>query len=164
MTKCSTKNCYHDTEPGTDKCRRHGNERQRVRRYHLTNQRLQERVQQLTNVDYMASLEEEVALAQTMLEQRLNHAKDDPAAIIDAHEATNRSLETISKLVQVMHKHNLATGEILSKPALHRLMAEIVGDIAGELDAFSEHPAYAEVIDRIDEKITARIEAATNDE
>lgn len=164
MPKCETQNCHHDTLPGESKCRRHTNEKQRVRRYQLNNQKLQERIGEITGVDYMASLEEEVALAQTMLEQRLNAAGDDPASIIAAHEATNKSLETISKLVQVMHKHDMATGEVLSKAALVRLMSSIIEAIALELDPFSEHEAYADVIDRIADKVADLIEDATNDD
>jgi hypothetical protein len=110
----------------------------------------------------MASLEQEVALAQTMLEQRLNAAGDNPAEIIAAHEAANRSLETISKLVQVMHKHDLATGEVLSKSALHRLMAKVVEKIALRLEAFADHPAYANTIDGIADDVETLIEKADN--
>lgn len=155
-------NCQHDAVPGTDRCKRHTNERQRVRRYNLTNSKLQERVDALTEVDYMASLEQEVALAQTMLEQRLNAAGDNPVEIIAAHEAANRSLETISKLVQVMHKHDLATGEVLSKTALHRLMAKVIDKIAGRLEVFTDHPGYAQTIDLIADDVETLIEKADN--
>ncbi len=163
--KCQhNSNCHHDAVSGTDRCGSHTNARERVRRYKLTNKKLQDRVQELTAVDYMASLEEEVALAQTMLEERLNAAGGDSLEIIAAHEATNRSLETISKLVQVMHKHDLATGEVLSKPALHRLMSGIVEDIGNELEVFVDHPAYSQVMDNIENAIVKRIENTTNDE
>lgn len=161
--KCDQPNCYHNSLPGTDKCKRHTDEKQRVRRYKLTNQKLQERINEITGVDYMASLEEEVALAQTMLEERLNAAGNDPASIIAAHEATNKSLETISKLVQVMHKHSIATGEVLSKTALLRLMQDIIGVVAEELDPFSSHEAYPGVIDRIAEKVANLVEDAQNE-
>lgn len=163
--KCQhNSNCHHDAVPGTDRCESHTNKRERVRRYKLVNKKLQDRIGELTSVDYMASLEEEVALAQTMLEERLNAAKSDPLEIIAAHEATNRSLETISKLVQVMHKHDIATGEVLSKPALLRLMAGVIEDIAAELEPFAEHPGYADVMDNIANKIEQRIERANNNE
>jgi alkanesulfonate monooxygenase SsuD/methylene tetrahydromethanopterin reductase-like flavin-dependent oxidoreductase (luciferase family) len=112
----------------------------------------------------MASLEQEVALAQTMLEQRLNAAGDNPAEVIAAHEAANRSLETISKLVQVMHKHDLATGEVLSKSALHRLMAKVIEKIAGRLEAFADHPAYAGTVDQIADDVEELIKQADNSE
>ena len=162
--KCKIDNCHHDSLPGTDRCKRHTDRKQRVRQYRLNNKDMEVRLDELTDVDHMASLEQEVALAQTMLEERLNAAGNDPAAIVAAHEATNRSLETICKLVQVMHKHNLATGEVLSKAALHKLMAEIIQSIATELEAFIDHPAYAGTIDRIEQSIQEQIEAADNEE
>jgi len=155
--------CNHDAIEGTDKCPSHSNERARVRRYKLKNQDLMERMADLTSVDYMASLKEEVALAQTMLEQRINMAGSDTLAILATHDATNKSLETILKLVAAMQKHDMATGEVLAKPALERLMGNIVEDIAKELSPFEDHPQYADVIDRIFDRIGTRIESATNE-
>lgn len=117
----------------------------------------------MTSVDYMASLKSEVALAQTMLEERLNAAGTDAAEIVASHNAVNSSLETINRLVTSMQKFDLATGEVLAKSALIQLMAGIIEDVAEELEAFADHPEYANMIDRIEDKLAARIEEANNE-
>lgn len=111
----------------------------------------------------MASLKSEVALAQTMLEQRLNAAGDNSAEIVSCHNAVNSSLDTINRLVASMHKYDLASGEVLSKPALTRLMGGVIDDVASELEAFQDHPEYAGAIDRIEARIAIRIEETTNE-
>jgi len=162
--KCTVPSCYHDVIEGTEKCPRHTNERQRVRRYKLTSKKTQQRLEELTSVDYMASLKEEVAMATILCEQRINEAGDDPVAQVAAHSAINDSLRTIDKLVQSMHKHDIATGEVLSKPALVRLMGRIVGVVAQHLEPFSDHPDYPNTIDKIAEACGELIDEANNDE
>jgi len=162
--KCNTKHCNHDTLLGEPKCKRHTDEERRVRSYQLNNTNFQGRLDELTSADFMFSLKSEVALAQTMLEQRLNSAGDNTAEIVACHMAVNSSLETINRLVASMHKYDIATGEVLAKPALTRLMDQVVNDIATELEAFQDHPAYADVMDRISDRLTTRIKNATNDE
>lgn len=161
--KCNTQHCHHQAITGTEKCQRHTDETARVRRYRLTNPNLQERIDELTSVDYMASLKSEVALAQTMLEERLNACGTNPTEIIAAHIAVNSSLETINRLVTSMQKFDLATGEVLAKTALARLIAGAVDDIANEIEVFSDHPDYIGVMDRIEERLSIRIEEATNE-
>jgi hypothetical protein len=149
---------------GTNKCPRHTNERERVRRYKLTSQKLQTRLNELTSVDYMASLKEEVAMATILCEERINEAGDDPVKLVAAHAAINDSLRTIDKLVQSMHKHDIATGEVLSKAALERLMGRIVEVVAQHLEPFSDHPDYPDTIDKIDEAVADLIDSANNEE
>jgi len=161
--KCTTDHCNHNALTGQPKCKRHTDEEQRVRSYRLNNAKLQNRVDELTSVDFMSSLKAEVALAQTMLEQRLNSAGSSSAEIVACHMAVNSSLETINRLVASMHKYDLSTGEVLAKPALTRLMGQVVDDIATELEAFQDHPAYADVMDRIADRLAARIKETTNE-
>lgn len=162
--KCNIESCYHDVVEGTAKCSRHTNERQRVRRYKLSSKRVQDRIRDFSSVDYAASLKEEVAIATFMCEERLNEAGDDPAKLIAAHSAINDSLRTIDKLVSSMYKHDIQSGEVLSKPALIKLIGAVVDVVAEHLAPFSEHPDYPDTMDKIEVAIDTLIEEAENEE
>lgn len=165
MLKCTTNHCHHDALEGSDKCKSHGNEVQRVRRYKLVSKNLQERLDDLSTVDNMTSLRGEVALAQTALEERINSLGDSPAAseVAGAHAAINDSLRTIEKLVASMHKHDLANDEVLSKVSIIKLCGDIIDVIANRLAPFEDHVDYPGVIDSIDQDILLLVDRATND-
>ena len=166
MAKCSTDHCHHDALDGSPKCSAHGDEEQRVRRYKFTSKKLQERLDELDQVENPASLRAEVLLAHSALEQRINALGPDPAAsdIAGAHGAINDSLRTIEKLVASMHKQDLATNEVLAKHTAFKLVADIVDAISNRLAPFEDHAEYPKLIDNIAEDLQTLVDDASNEE
>lgn len=162
--KCSKPKCNHDAVTGSTECRRHTDEASRVRKYRLTNEKFKKRMEELNGVDYLASLEEEVMLAHVMLEERVNAAGDNPAEIISAHNSVMSSLETINRLATNLRKQQHESGEILTRPTLQRLMADVVDVVAEHLEAFVGHPKYAGTVDSIADKVGKLLENVRNEE
>lgn len=157
--------CHHDALDGSEYCPAHGSEPQRVRRYKLTSKKLQDRITELEAVDNPASLEAEVYLAHSILEERINSLGEDPTAseLASAHSAINDSVRTIEKLVASMHKQNLASGEVLTKDSAYRLIGAIVDAVSSRLLPFEELPEYPGVVDGIASDCQKLVEEANNE-
>lgn len=162
--KCKIEHCQHQRVDESEFCQRHSNEKQRVRQYRLNSKRLQDRIDELTQVEAMASLKAEVALAQIQLEERYNALGVDPSAseVAAVHKDVNDSLRTIEKLVASMHKNDLAINAVFSRFAAFQLIADIVDAVSNRLEPFADHPEYPALIDNIDNDLEKIVNNATN--
>lgn len=136
--------------------------KERVRHYLLSNPELQERLNRQAAIEEVRSLREEIHLARTMVETRLDLIEDgDRGDMLAAFSSVNTYLQTIEKLVSSCHRMEVSLGSLLSKASIFSLGQEIVNILADELQLIDN---YEEIVDRISERIVVAIAEQGNKE
>lgn len=103
--------------------------------------------------DDLKSLTEEIALARTLLERRLNGIKDDAELIASTAQITNMLL-TIEKLVSSCHRIEQSLGVLIGREKVVEL-AKAVAEIL--LEELQDVPGYEAIIDRISTKLMSAL-------
>jgi hypothetical protein len=98
-----------------------------------------------SQVEELKSLREEIILARTMIERRLNLVESD-ADFLQACGTVNTYLLTLERLITSCHKLEVNLGALLSKGAIVTLAQEIVGVLMEELEHVDD---YEQIVDRI---------------
>jgi len=133
--------------------------KERVRHYLLSNPDIAERYNRHGAVEEFRNLRDEIALARTMAEKRLDAVKDN-SDFLAACGAVNSYLQTIEKLVSSCHKMEISLGGLLSKASVFALGQEIVSILVDEL---CQLDGYEQIIDRISERIITVIAERDNE-
>jgi len=99
--------------------------KERIQHYLLSNPDLAARYDRHGATEEYRNLRDEIALARTMAEKRLDAVKDN-SDFLAACGAVNSYLQTIEKLVSSCHKMEISLGSMLSKASVFALGQEIV--------------------------------------
>lgn len=147
--------CTHASLDGSEYCRRHANEPDRVHGYYLRDPELREGLDRRADDSGVATVEGELELLRVMMERRLNQANS--KAEIEAAEATAADwMMRIHKMSESLNKQKLLANEVLGRAALARFAQEVIMIVSQEIPEIATRD---EIIDRI----AARIAQALNE-
>lgn len=160
--------CQHLAREGSNFCEVHScaskaeGHKERVRRYLLSNPKLQARLNHQAGIEEVRSLREEIHITRMMIATRFDLIEDDDRGdMLAAFSNINTYLQTLDKLVNSCHKMEISLGTLLSKASIFSLGQEIVTILADELQLIDN---YEEIIDRISERIVVAIAEQQNKE
>jgi hypothetical protein len=148
---------------GRDYCPVHAHlakDHDQKQQYQLLKSRYRERTSQLADHNKIKSLQDEIAIAELMLENRINSINSQ-AEEIAASGFISQQLALIEKLKTASQKLELSAGTLLTKQTLLTIASEIVKVLLTELEGI---PGYEGIIDRVSDKIYAVVESAQNTE
>ncbi|HZZ27970.1 MAG TPA: hypothetical protein VFE46_08185 [Pirellulales bacterium] len=126
-----------------------------VTNYKLNEAKFNARVAEFRQSDNLATLRDELALAKSLIEDRLNSANDRAACLPLVRDLLN----TVGALVKANHTQELAAGELLTKDAVRILIKEVVSIVTDEL---RDIPGWEEIMDRICARLCKTVETANN--
>lgn len=155
--------CPLDAMEGLDYCAIHCKtdpEGPQKAQYNLAKYKYRTRYHSFIDDDELRSLYNEVALARMALEERLNLVQND-AEFIAACGQLNTMFLTVEKLVGTCHRLETSLNTLLSKPALLRIVQQIVNILVEELQEITDSEV---LIDRISDRILATILNTQNTE
>lgn len=152
--------CFREAIEGGTKCAEHTrSQAQKLRAYLITTQCLGDSPDRHVASDEIKSLREEIALARSMVEKRLNMVQNE-AEFLSAMPAVQSALNTIEKLVTSCHNMEVKLGNLLNKSALLGIGQQIVEIISSELENV---PGRDGIVDRIADRIVQVISEAENE-
>ena len=130
--------CMNKAVEGSDYCIAHGghnaiNKRNKnnMRNYVLT--KWQARMERHKEAPDIKSLRDEVAILRMLMEERLNHCKDDLDLILQSGPISDLVMK-IDKLVNSCHKLEGSLGQLLDKQAVLHFASEVIDVITRTLD------------------------------
>ena len=106
--------------------------------------------------DELRTIREEIAIARTLLEERLNTIKTD-ADLIAACGPLNTLLLTIERLTTSCLKLDTTVGNLMAKPTLLRIASDTVAIILQEL---KDIPNHEEIVDKISKRMVDVMDSA----
>jgi len=157
--------CAYQAAEGQEFCPYHLRDRdfenkQSLKAYQLTNIDIAESAGRHSQVEELKSLREEIALCRSLVERRLNMVESN-ADVISAVGQVNSLFVTLEKLVSSCHRLETSLGNLLSKASLLDLAKVIVEIVMDELEGLD---GYETIVDRISERMVAKIAAYDPDE
>ncbi len=156
--------CWRQAEYGCEFCLKHGGrskaQAEEKRLYQLANIDNRRRLAELAGDDNIKSLREEIGLLRLLIERTMNAAKTD-AELLSYSSSINSMLLTGQKLIKNCHELEQSTGELLSKPAVMRLVQRICEIINEELQGIEGHE---QIIDQIVTRLFPAVSNAQNNE
>lgn len=159
-----TEQCMNVAEPGSDYCLKHRRKKkadgEQLRQYQLTEARLRNRLNQLTDHEEIKSLREEIGLTRILIEELLNSAKGN-TELLQKSATFIGLVQTLERLIKTSHQIELNLGFLLSKPTVILLGQQIIHILIDELQGVD---GYEQRIDRITGRMFDTIEEATNTE
>ncbi len=126
--------------------------------YKLYDPELRSRFEEMKASADLRTLKQDVALLRTVLEQRLNFARNE-AEKIAAIQSVAPMFGTLDKLVGSLDKLERRSGEVLEKDAVQKLVLDIVNVLAFELDGV---PGRDGIVDRVARRMADVIAKARN--
>jgi hypothetical protein len=117
--------------------------------YNLSKYRYRNRYDNFYENEALRSLRDEVALARTVLEERMNMINNS-AEFIAACPQLNTLFLTVERLVNTCHRLETSLGSLLSKPTLLRIVQKIVDILTEEMASVPNHEA---IIDKLSDRI-----------
>lgn len=150
--------CVYQKVDGSDFCKKHCNEADRIRSYRLSDPEAQKRFDHLANSAALETVREEVVLLRMLIDERYSLAKTE-ADKINAFSVIHPALSTLNKLVESLSKLERQADLVLGREALEELGEDIVTIIIEEL---SNVEGYTEIVDRVAARITSSIANARN--
>lgn len=139
-------------------CETHSRESDRIMAYDLTNPELRASYEKNSQSGTLASIREEVALLRSMINRRVNFARNAAEEIV-AFQAAERMMGTFDKLVNTLVKLERQSSAVLDKAAANKLAVDIGKILVAELSGV---PDKDSVIDRVAGRIAQAVMAATN--
>ena len=130
------------------------------RGYILTNPRLQERLTQLSAPEEIKSLQQEVAMAKMLIEERYNLVKTDQDAI-SAHGAINSMLLTVEKLISRSHILEQNLGQLFHKSTVIQMIQDFIKIVDDEIRPLE---GGIKAVDRIVQRLYAHANEVRNTE
>jgi hypothetical protein len=124
-----------------------------AKNYLLRDAALSQEVERHGASDAVKDLKEEIALARTLLERRLNSIKDQ-GDLIAATGQIVTLLTTIEKLVSSCHKIEQSLGILIGKERVMDLAKTVVTILLEELDGVE---GYEGIIDRVGERLVSEL-------
>lgn len=128
--------------------------------YRLADSDLRARFNELSAMDSIETVRQEVRLLRTLIEDRINLARNE-AERITAFQVVHPAISTLNKLVDSLGKLERQTNEVLDKGAIDRMNDEIVTVLIEEL---CHVDGYTDIIDRVGSRIAGVIAGARNEE
>lgn len=128
--------------------------------YQLLKYKYRERASQLAGHTKSKHLQDEIAIAEMMLENRINSIQTQ-ADEMAAAGFISQQLALIEKLKTASQKLELSSGSLLTKATLLTVANEIVKVLLEEL---ADVPNFERIIDRVSDKIASIVETAQNTE
>lgn len=113
--------------------------------YRLTDPQLLDSIENHSG-GVIGSLKQEVILLRALIEDRLS-LNSTPAEKIVAFSSVTSALATLAKLVETLHKIEVANKTLLPEAELHKFVEAVVAVLAEEL------PSDSDLIDRIISRI-----------
>jgi hypothetical protein len=126
--------------------------------YRLAEARHNARLAEFRAAGNLTSLEDEIALARTLIEDRLNSAAS-PAERAGALTMIRDLLAVLGNLCKAHHIRQQQDGELLAKPALEQLGRVMVDIVADELSPIE---GWEEIVSRIADRLATAIAGANN--
>ncbi len=149
--------CNQPTIDASKFCRRHTNESDRIMSYRLQDPELRERFEAHAASE-LQTVRDEVILLKTLIEDRLNFAKND-AERANAFNVIHPAMSTLEKLVSSIQKLEQNANILLDKEAAHKLAVDIGKILIEELN---EIPNRDTIIDKVSRRIADCIMASRN--
>ena len=150
--------CLRDALEGSQYCKTHAKGKKgldpEMRQYLLTEAQMKASTDRHGAVEQIKSLREEVAIARSLVERRLNMIETD-SDLLAACGPVNSLLLTIERLVTSCHKLEESLGDLLAKAAIPKLAQALIAVIIKELENVDD---YETIVDRISEQFGAVIE------
>jgi hypothetical protein len=128
--------------------------------YQLLKYKYRARTAQLAGNSKIKTLQEEICLAEMLLENRINSINSQ-AEEMAAGGFISQQLALIEKLKTASQKLELSSGNLLTKATVLTLANEMVKVLLEEL---KDTPGFEFLIDKISDRIAAVIDAAQNTE
>jgi hypothetical protein len=126
--------------------------------YHLLKYKYRERTAQMGGHEKNKSLQNEIAIASMLLEERINSVHND-AELTAASGAIATQLALLEKLKTASQKLELASGNLITKATLMTIASEIVTILLEEL---ADVNGYTEIVDTISNRIFTVIASTKN--
>lgn len=130
--------CMNKACEDSDYCIIHGGQhainkrkKEKLRNYILTKH--QARIERHKTAPDIKSLRDEVAILRMLMEERLNHCKDDMDLILHSGPISDLVMK-IDKLVNSCHKLEGSLGQLLDKQAILTFASEVITVITDNLD------------------------------
>lgn len=158
----SGKQCGRVATESTDRCERHrGNSDFNRQMYIINNQQDRDRFTRLNSHSELSSLRNEIAIARSLLEERINSLGTTPAQLAMNIGPLNQLLLTIERLVKSAHTLEFNLGETVGRGALLSL-AKTTSDVL--LDELQGIDGYEEIVDRVGTRMFDAIMKLNNNE
>ena len=151
--------CTRPSVDGSDCCERHCNEDHRIRGYRLADESLRARFDQLSEMDSIETVQNEVHLLRALIFERIDLARTEADKIV-AFQTLHPAMSTLNKMVDSLSKLRRETSEVLDKGALNKLGDSIVEILISELCDIED---YESIIDRVAARISNVIAEARNE-
>lgn len=152
--------CKQQTLPDSNFCRKHGDERERIRGYRISDPELKERFIHFSQDEFLQSVRQEVILVRSLIEERHSFAKTQAEKIQIFPQIIDATTK-LEKLVSTLAKLERQTSQVLEKPAIQKLGRKIVDILTRNL---AQVPDRESIIDSIAKEIAAAIIEAHNEE
>jgi predicted metal-binding transcription factor (methanogenesis marker protein 9) len=155
--------CPEDAMEQRDYCPIHAHlakDHDQKQQYQLLKHKYRERTSQLAGHNKMKGLQWEIAIAEMMLENRINSITSQ-ADEISAGGFIKEQLALIEKLKTASQKLEIASGNLLSKETLVTVAGETVKVLLEEL---KDIPDFEGIVDRISNRMFTIIDNAQNTE
>lgn len=130
--------CMNKAVPESDFCICHGGNhaiekrnKEAMKNYVLT--KFQARIERHKGAPDIKSLRDEVAILRMLMEERLNHCKDDLDLILQSGPISDLVMK-IDKLVNSCHKLEGSLGQLLDKQAVLQFASQVISVITENLD------------------------------
>lgn len=152
--------CRQDALDGHNKCRKHANEAEIIMSYKFNDPELTERMSRFGHAEQISSINQEILLVRSLIEERRNFAQSQAEkiqvfpAIIDATAKLERLVSSLAKLEK-------QSGMVLEKAAIQKLGRRIVQILS---DALKDIPDRDNLIDRIAKEIAEAVMTAKNED
>lgn len=152
--------CSRPVVDGSKFCLSHCKESERMRGYVLSDEGLRQRFDDMSAMDSIETVRQEVRLLRALIEDRVNLARNE-AERITAFQVIHPAISTLNKLVESLRKLEIQTNEVLGKGAISKLGDEIVTILIEELCHLE---GYTDIIDRVAARIADSLAAARNED
>ena len=152
--------CTEPALPGEKFCEKHaqGGTQKVINHYMLTQKWMRDKVERHASVDEIKSLREEIAIARSLVETRLNMCESD-AETAAAMPLVQGYMNTIEKVVSSCHSMEQKLGIMLSKASVMSLAQKMVGIIDAKLAGIEGHD---EIVEEIGQEIVKAIAEQEN--
>lgn len=152
--------CNHSSIDNSQYCSRHSNEEHRMRKYRIQNPDLQERLGHHDDEASLKTVEQEIVLLRSMIEDRLNLAEN-KAERLSAYSVVTPMIGQVNKLVENLGKLRTSSSTLLNKEALRKLGDQIVHILVEELRGVPESDT---ILERVAERVADAIAEAKNED
>lgn len=152
MPRClattSTGPCTYPSIAGSEFCRKHSRERDRIRGYRISDPDLAESAREHAS-GVLHDLTDQVGLMRALIEQRINLAES-PAEQVSAFNSLTLALGQLTKMTESLVKLSKDAGILMAREEVEELVDHVIDIVSEELRAV---PGREEIVDRICDRI-----------